>query len=61
MQYIADHLEGVTKADVEECLGTVLYGEDTRDAPGEMAADTGDRGDRTTLFSDGWTGGGDGA
>lgn len=45
MQYIADQLEDVTKSDVEDCLETLLYGEDTRDAPGEMAADTGDRGD----------------
>jgi len=61
IQYIADQLEDVTKGDVEDCLETVLYGEDTRDAPGEMAADTGDRSDRATLFSDGWTAGGGGA
>jgi len=46
MQYIADQLEDVTKSDVEDCLETVLYGEDTRDAPGEMAADTGGGGDK---------------
>lgn len=61
MQYIADQLENVTKGDVEDCLETALYGEDTRDAPGEMAADTGDRGDRATVLSDGWTAGGGGA
>lgn len=56
MHYIADQLgEDITRGDGEERLKELLHGEDTRDAPGELAADT-DEGDGATLFSDGWDG-----